>query len=111
MVKPENDSKQPWRQLGGLTYAFASDLMASRPQALSNADRSDLAKAIRRAFKTTHPIHQGLIARRFRELYSGLPEEDAVLAVSLGHSHPIDAMRAGVIRRRKRIGFIGERTP
>jgi hypothetical protein len=111
MVKAKNDSDQPWRDFNGLSWIWGSDLMTGDAKGLDLCDDSPLADAVRETFDTMHPVHQGLIVRRFRECYKDLPEEDAVTAVLAGHSHPIDAMRAGIIRKRTYIGFVGKRTP
>jgi hypothetical protein len=104
------DTKQPWHEFNGLLWIWGSDLVAAPSQSLRDADQRTLAKAIRRTFKKTHPTYQRMVQRRYVEVYR-VPVAEAVVAVIAGYSSPLAAMRAGVIRRRKRIGFIGERTP
>jgi hypothetical protein len=110
MRKSKLDSDQPWRNSAGLTFAFASELIGHTPTCLDATDQSPLASAIREAFPDSNPIYWAMIARRFRELFKSLPEEDAALAVSMGFSSPDAAMRARVIRKRKYIGFAGVRS-
>lgn len=108
MSKRKLDSDQRPRfvhEVDGLCYAVAGELVPRQPPALDPADKSSLANAIRDAFPDSDPIYQATIARRYRELYKGLTQEEATLAVSKGYSSPSAAMRAKVIRKRKYIGF------
>lgn len=97
------------READGLEYSFGDEHVSRNLKPLDPADQGPLACAIRATFPKSHPTQWGLIARRFRELYKGLTEEEAVRAVELGYSSPDAAMRARVIPKRKYIGFKGER--
>jgi len=108
MSKRNLDSDQPWHELGGLSFAFASDIAASPSQALSLEDQSPLAIAIRKAWSDSDPTYQRMVQRRYCEVFH-VPPVEAVAAVNAGYSSPQSAMRARIIRKRKRIGFIGER--
>lgn len=93
------------REIGGLSFAWGQWLVLPTPKPLDPADHTPLADAIRQAFPSSNPIHWAVIARGYRELFKGLPEEDAVLAVSKHFANPGDAMRAGVISNRRFVGF------
>jgi hypothetical protein len=83
----------------------ASELLPHAATPLDPADRSALADAIRATFPTANPQYQGMVKRRFVELYRDLPEADAVKAVLAGYASPSAAMRAGVISKRDFVGF------
>ena len=108
--RPKQDSAQPWQCCDGLSFAIAGELVQRTPDSLDAADRSPLANAIREAFPDSSPAYWNMIARRYRELFRSLPEEEAALAISMGFSSPIAAMRAGAIRKRKYVGFTVART-
>ena len=95
----------PWREIDGVQYCTADELICRDPLSLDPADQTRLAKAIRAAFPKSHPTQWALVARRFRELYEGLTEDEAVRAVVNGYSSPSAAMRARVIRKRRYVGF------
>lgn len=95
----------PWREIDGLEYCTADELICRKQEPLDPADQSPLARAIRAKYPTSSPRYWALIARRFRELYKGLTEEESVRAVLKGYSSPPAAMRAFVIPTRKYIGF------
>lgn len=99
----------PWREIDGVQYCTADEIICRKPESLDPADKSPLARAIRLKFTQSHPTQWAIIARRFRELYKGLTEDEAVLAVRSGHSSPADAMRAKIIPKRKYIGFKKDR--
>jgi hypothetical protein len=108
MSKRKLDSDQRPRfvhEVDGLCYAIAGELLPRQPTALDRADNSPLANAIRDAFPNSDSIYWAMIARRYLELYKGLTQEEATLAVSKGYSSPSAAMRAKVIPTRKYIGF------
>jgi hypothetical protein len=108
--RPKRDSAQPWQEIAGLTYAVARDIVASRSKALNVADQSSLANAIRDAWPGSDPIYLKMIQRRYCEVFH-VPPAEAVVAVCAGYSSPLAAMRARVIRKRKRVGFVGELAP
>lgn len=82
-------------------------IRAARP--LDPGDRSPIACAIRRRWPNSHPGYWEDVRRRFTDLFARLPEEDAVKAIMMGFSSPFTAMRAGVIRRRRYIGYPEDR--
>jgi len=95
----------PYRNVGGLEYAFASDLVGKPAKPLTAENKSPIARAIGRRWPESKPIYQMMIFRRFTELYASLPETDAVCAIRAGFSSPRAAMRARVIPKRRYIGF------
>lgn len=99
----------PWREINGVQYCTADELISRNPDTLAPADKSPLARAIRLKFRQSTPTQWAAIARRYRELYEGLTEEEAVRAVRGGHSSPAEAMRAKIIPKRKYIGFKNDR--
>lgn len=109
MDKRKIDSDQPWQEIDGVSFAQASDLIRwNRAEVpLDPADQSSLARAIREQWPDADPAYWSMIANRYRMLFKGLPEEEAVHAVLKGYSSPWTAMRAGVIPKRKYIGFAG----
>jgi hypothetical protein len=92
-----------------LSYASAAELLQRGLEPGNPASQPRLGAAIRRAFPASDAKYRGLIARRFIEAY-GVPEDEAIKAVSLGYSSPSAAMKARVIRRRPYRGFKGERS-
>jgi hypothetical protein len=100
---------RPWRTLGGLSYASASDLTSHKATPLDPADQSPLAVAIRAQWPKAKPAYQGRILQRYREFYKAIPEHDAVKAVRAGYSSPDHAMKAHVIKKRKYLGDKAER--
>jgi hypothetical protein len=95
----------PWREIGGVQYCTADKLISRAPKALCTGDQSPFANAIRQAFPNSSPFYWNMIARRYRETFKDLPEDEATLAVSQGYSSPLAAMRARVIPKRKYIGY------
>ena len=93
------------RESDGLEFSFGDEHISRDPTPLDPADEGPLACAIRATFPNSHPTQWGLIARRFRELYEGMTEDEAVAAVLNGHSSPEDAIRSRAVRKRKYIGF------
>ena len=70
----------------------AANCRAAKP--LADDDDSPVAAAIRKKFPAsrTHKTQQALISRRYRRLYDGMTEEEAVAAVMAGHSSPAAAI-------------------
>ncbi|MCW5691619.1 MAG: hypothetical protein KIT48_04580 [Pseudolabrys sp.] len=96
---------RPIREIAGLSFGYASELVSRQPKPHDPADVSPLALAIRIRWPNSEPTYWAMVARRFRELYKDLPEQDAVKAVRAGYSSPANAMKAGVIKRRRYLGF------
>lgn len=105
MSKMELDSGQPWRDVEGLSVARGSDIQPCAELPLDPADQSPLANTIRVSYPKSSPRYWASIARRFRELYEGMTEEEAVAAILKGYSSPVDAIRSRSIRKRKYRGF------
>jgi len=93
------------RECGGLSYAFAADLVPLASAPLNHGEASPLTAAIRNQWPDAKPGYWRLVERRWRELYERLPMDDATYAVSRGFSSPSAAMKAGIIRARKYIGY------
>jgi hypothetical protein len=93
------------REIGGVSFVTASELVGRAPKRLQAAGQSPLAVAIRKQWPDAKPSYRALVERRWRELYEGLPLDDAILAVRANFSSPSAAMRAGVIKKRKYVGF------
>jgi hypothetical protein len=99
----QSSSPFPVREFNGLSWVFGHEIVASRTGALSDED--SLAKAIREQWPTSHPNQRALVLRRYRELCGPLPEADALKGIRAGHSSPDQAMRTGLIPKRKYVGF------
>jgi hypothetical protein len=104
MNNAKSDSDQPWHSIGGLIFAVGSDLTSRTAAALDPADQSPLASAIRATFPDSSPAYWHMIAIRYRALYCGVTEHEAVEAVLKGYASPVDAMRHRVIPRRNHFG-------
>lgn len=102
-------ARGPWREIGGVQYCTADKLICRKPESLDPADKSPLARAIRLTFRQSTPTQWAAIARRYRTLYAGLTEVEAVRAVRDGYSSPAEAMRAKIIPKRKYTGFKKDR--
>lgn len=101
----QNALKQPWHDVEGLSVAYGDEIECRAELPLDPTDQSPLANAIRTAYPTSSPRYWASIARRFRELFEGVTEEEAVTAVLKGYSSPVDAIRSRVIRKQKYRGF------
>lgn len=91
----------------GLEVYTGADLAAQARAAipLPDTDQSPIARAVRRAWPDSDKFYWRLVVRRYTELFARLPEDDAVRAITAGHSSPFDAMHRRVIKRRRYIGF------
>ena len=96
------------REVSGVSFAFGNELVKCAGKRFKPGNQTPLTAAIRRAFPNSDPKYLRLIERRFTEAY-GVPEDEAIKAVSLGYSSPSAAMNARVIKRRPYLGFEGQR--
>jgi hypothetical protein len=106
-VIPRNAPKS--REIDGMSFNFGDEVISAEATPLDPADDSPLAVAIRTQWPDSKAAYQGMVARRYREFYKAIPEDDAVAAVRAGYSSPDHAMKAHVIKKRKYIGQKSER--
>lgn len=97
------------REVDGMSFSFGDEVITAKATPLDPADDSPLAVAIRTQWPDSKAAYHGMIARRYREYYKVIPEDDAVKAVRAGYSSPDHAMKAHVIKKRKYIGQESER--
>lgn len=91
------------QEIGGITYAIASDLPIKSIRA-ARGPHSEIRAAVREQWPKSHADYQALVLWRFAHCYHGIPTADAIHAIRLGYSSPSAAMRAKVIKRRRYIG-------
>lgn len=97
--------KSPTEPRIRVSWCFASEIAAKASVPLEADDQSPLAVAIRLAWPDSHPVQYAMIARRYRELYEGLTESEAVKAVRAGYSSSSAAIGDGLIEEKPYVGF------
>jgi hypothetical protein len=93
---------------GHMSWAIGSDLLPHNVLPLNPADKSPLANAIRESFPDFDPRQQEIVLRAYRDCYQDFPVAEALLAIEKRFANPGDAMRAGIIPKRRFVGFWGQ---
>lgn len=86
----------------GLTITRGSDI-APKPIQIPPRDHP-LMVAARMAFPRADEKYWAMIVHRYRDMYQGIPEQDAVRVILAGYSSPQHAMDARKLKRRPLVG-------
>jgi hypothetical protein len=94
LVWPDDDT--------GLTITRGSDISPKQIQ-IPPRDHP-LMVAARTAFPRANEKYWAMIVHRYRDMYQGIPEKDAVRVIRAGYSSPQHAMDARKLKRRPLVG-------